>query len=58
MNVAVGTPSSSNAVLDKLEIVQKAFLAPFNHKKTDSTRILSDRMWYSNFQILGIIGER
>ncbi|KAF8060982.1 WD40-repeat-containing domain protein [Lyophyllum atratum] len=26
----------------KLELVQKAFLAPFQHKKRDSTRILSD----------------
>ncbi|KAF9015415.1 WD40-repeat-containing domain protein [Cyathus striatus] len=26
----------------KLELIQKAFLAPFTHKKTDSTRILSD----------------
>lgn len=29
----------------KLELVQKAFLAPFSHKKRDSTRILSDRMY-------------
>ncbi|KAG5646084.1 hypothetical protein DXG03_004507 [Asterophora parasitica] len=27
----------------KLELVQKAFLAPFHNKKRDSTRILSDR---------------
>lgn len=26
----------------KLELVQKAIMAPFNHKKNDSTRILSD----------------
>jgi division protein 1 len=26
----------------KLELVQKAIMAPFSHKKRDSTRILSD----------------
>ncbi|KAJ3576265.1 hypothetical protein NP233_g517 [Leucocoprinus birnbaumii] len=26
----------------RLELLQKTFLAPFNHRKTDSTRILSD----------------
>lgn len=31
-------------ISSKLAIVQKAFMAPFAHKKTDSTRILSDCM--------------
>ncbi|KAG6840857.1 hypothetical protein C0991_003728, partial [Blastosporella zonata] len=35
---ADGNPSTSS----KLEIVQNAFLAPFQHKKRDSTKILSD----------------
>ncbi|KAF8912915.1 WD40-repeat-containing domain protein [Gymnopilus junonius] len=37
-----GASSSSSSSVSKLELVQKAFLAPFGHKKTDSTRILSD----------------
>jgi division protein 1 len=28
-----------------LELVQKAFMSPFNHKKSDSTRIFSDRTY-------------
>jgi division protein 1 len=40
-----GASTSSSAVLGKFELVQKAFMAPFNHKKNDSTRILSDRTW-------------
>ncbi|KAF9454956.1 Trp-Asp repeat-containing protein [Macrolepiota fuliginosa MF-IS2] len=36
-------PQASNSSgPSKLEVLQKTFLAPFNHKKTDSTRILSD----------------
>jgi hypothetical protein len=35
--------STSSAAFGKLELVQKAFMAPFNHKKSDSTRIFSDR---------------
>lgn len=35
-----GQPSSEGPT--KLELLQKTFFAPFNHKKTDSTRILSD----------------
>ncbi|TFK30686.1 Trp-Asp repeat-containing protein [Coprinopsis marcescibilis] len=41
----LGQDSSVNettAGLSKLELVQKAFMAPFSHKKSDSTRILSD----------------
>ncbi|KAL0950601.1 hypothetical protein HGRIS_007393 [Hohenbuehelia grisea] len=34
--------SSSNSGPSKFELVQKAFMAPFNHRKHDSTRILSD----------------
>ncbi|PPQ67375.1 hypothetical protein CVT25_005954 [Psilocybe cyanescens] len=34
--------SSSSSSFSKLELVQKAFMAPFSHKKSDSTRILSD----------------
>ncbi|KAF8167848.1 Trp-Asp repeat-containing protein [Crassisporium funariophilum] len=34
--------STSSSALSKLELVQKAFMSPFSHKKTDSTRILSD----------------
>jgi len=37
-------PSASSSGLSKLELVQKAFMSPFSHKKADSTRILSDRM--------------
>ncbi|KAF9535760.1 WD40-repeat-containing domain protein [Crepidotus variabilis] len=35
-------PSASGSGLSKLELVQNAFMAPFNHKKRDSTRILSN----------------
>lgn len=35
--------SSSSSTFSKLELVQKAFMAPFSHKKNDSTRILSER---------------
>lgn len=41
--VAGGASSSLDAGRGKLDIVQK-FMAPFSHKKNDSTRILSDRM--------------
>ncbi|CAA7260002.1 unnamed protein product [Cyclocybe aegerita] len=34
--------STSSSGLSKLEIVQKTLMAPFTHKKADSTRILSD----------------
>ncbi|RXW18437.1 hypothetical protein EST38_g7407 [Candolleomyces aberdarensis] len=37
--VEAGTPSTG---LSKLELVQQALFSPFNHKKSDSTRILSD----------------
>jgi len=37
--------SGSSSGISKFELVQKAFMAPFTHKKTDSTRILSDRMF-------------
>ncbi|KDR85253.1 hypothetical protein GALMADRAFT_218338 [Galerina marginata CBS 339.88] len=42
LDEAPGASSSSTTAFSKLELVQKAFMAPFNHKKTDSTRILSD----------------
>ena len=35
--------AQEGASLSKFDLVQKAFMAPFNHKKSDSTRILSDR---------------
>lgn len=31
----------------KLEFLQKTLLAPFNHKKADSTRILSDCPYFT-----------
>src|ERR1700692_757293 len=40
-----GASTSSSMALGKLELVQKAFMSPFNHKKSDSTRILSDRTY-------------
>lgn len=44
-----GASASSSASLGTLELVQKAFMAPFTHKKSDSTRILSDRMFILPF---------
>ncbi|TFK76686.1 WD40 repeat-like protein [Pluteus cervinus] len=39
--VTTAAPESASAP-SKLELVQKVIMAPFNHKKNDSTRILSD----------------
>ena len=41
--ITEGATTSSNA-LSKFELVQKALMTPFTHKKKDSTRILSERM--------------
>ncbi|KAF9056430.1 Trp-Asp repeat-containing protein [Panaeolus papilionaceus] len=44
-NIVTDGPSSSSTqtpTLSKFEIVHKAIMAPFNHKKNDSARILSD----------------
>lgn len=48
--------SSSSSTFSKLELVQKAFMSPFTHKKNESTRILSERKspklgcWYSIYR--------
>lgn len=34
--------ASPSAATSRLELVQKAFLSPFSHKKNESTRILSN----------------
>ncbi|PPQ98879.1 hypothetical protein CVT24_003510, partial [Panaeolus cyanescens] len=43
-SIVTDSPSSSTQqpTLSKFEIVHKAIMAPFSHKKNDSTRILSD----------------
>lgn len=43
--------SSSSGAFSKLDVVQKAFMAPFTNKKNDSTRILAERA-YSYHQAL------
>ena len=40
--VTEGATAPSNA-LSKFELVRKALMTPFTHKKKDSTRILSER---------------
>lgn len=40
-----GGATTSSDALSKFELVQKALMSPFTHKKKDSTRILSERMW-------------
>lgn len=39
---SVVEPMESSGPLNKFEMVQNAIMAPFNHQKRDSTRILSD----------------
>ncbi|KAJ8481478.1 hypothetical protein ONZ45_g15304 [Pleurotus djamor] len=41
-NPPLDPPNNSESGPSKLGLVQKVFMAPFNHKKHDSTRILSD----------------
>jgi len=49
-----GRPSldrdTSTTSSSRLELVQKIFLAPFSHRKRDSTRILSDRTSHAPIQ--------
>lgn len=44
-SAATNGGSTSTGAFSKLDIVQKAFMAPFTHKKNDSTRILSERAY-------------
>lgn len=44
-SITITGSSTASSVPGKLEIMSKAMLAPFSHRKTDSTRILADRMF-------------
>lgn len=37
--------AETGAGMSRMELVSKALLAPFNHKKSDSTSILSERKY-------------
>src|SRR5882762_12007896 len=41
--------SSTGAGMSRMDFVSKAIMAPFNHKKNDSTKILADRKSLSAF---------
>jgi len=41
--LVIESSSSTGAGMSRLDFVSKAIMAPFNHRKTDSTKILADR---------------
>lgn len=49
-NVASGSGGGGNGNKSgesKFDVVTRTLLAPFQHRKSDSSRILSDREWFS-----------
>lgn len=43
--------SKTGAGMSRMDFVSRALMAPFNHRKTDSANILSDRMVFSVINI-------
>jgi mitochondrial division protein 1 len=52
--IVTESSASNGAGMSRMDFVSKAIMAPFNHKKADSVKILADRN-YSVFHWVSLI---